>query len=373
MNEFKFKSLNSALIGLCRGLITDGVYRYLKGTRCLEFPKPVLIEISNPCARFVTLKERKWNPVLGFAESLWLAKGLNDISDLPGFYANNLFSFSDDGRTMRAGYGPRIRFYNGEVEDYNVSVETLHLKKRKTPYVDQLQFAIDSLILDPNSRQSIISIGDPMKDCFKKTKDYPCTRTLQFIRNHEGELDMLVHIRSNDLIWGFSAVNVFNFTLMQEYVSYILGIPIGSYYHVATNLHVYERHLALMEKLASQSLSKEEEEESNFKYPRPNYSLTLDAVDGIFNQLVSFELSVRGFIPNYQDELAMNADIQSIKEEHAKLANLPSMFRDWALSFLRYWSIRCPQLKQVTTQNFAHPLLQRSFQVRYDESANPLI
>ena len=52
------------------------------------------------------------------------------------------------------------------------------------------------------------------------------------------------------MIWGASAVNVFNYTYMQEYVAAILGLELGTYYHIADNFHYYERHDFMVRQLA---------------------------------------------------------------------------------------------------------------------------
>ena len=67
----------------------------------------------------------------------------------------------------------------------------------------------------------------------------------------DGKLNLYVWMRSNDAVFGFSAVNLYNFTLMQQYVAKILGVPLGSYYHIADNFHYYENKKDLVEQLAS--------------------------------------------------------------------------------------------------------------------------
>lgn len=37
-------------------------------------------------------------------------------------------------------------------------------------------------------------------------------------------------MRSNDIIGGASAVNIFNYTFMQEYMATILGLGVGNYF-----------------------------------------------------------------------------------------------------------------------------------------------
>jgi len=242
-----FENLDQALIGMSKELMEGGIKRGTRGYTCFELPHPVIICITNPSDRYVTIPERKWNKVLPFAESLWLALGLNDLDALPGAYVKNLYNFSDNGRTWRAGYGPRMRGFTGLDRDYDVSdVNEKYCFSGHVRHTDQLKFVIDTLKKDPNSRQALITIHDPAKDCFdvdntlKITKDQPCTRSIHFQITPSGKLDCIVDLRSNDVLWGFSAVNVFNFTMMQEYVANILGVEVGNYYHKADNFHYYD-------------------------------------------------------------------------------------------------------------------------------------
>ena len=107
---FQAENLSSALVLLCKELMDKGIDVTRRGFECREFPGAVLIEITNPTDRYVRVPERKWNKTLGWIESLWLARGDNSL-EMPASYVKNLVNFSDDGKFMRAGYGPRIRRY----------------------------------------------------------------------------------------------------------------------------------------------------------------------------------------------------------------------------------------------------------------------
>lgn len=238
---YSFDNLDSALIGMSQELVDKGQHTLRRGKSVIELPYPIIIELTNPLKRFVTLPARKWNYALPYLESLWMLKGWNNLDDLPGRYVKNLYKFSDDGTTWRGGYGPRLRYYDGSTTQYDISAKQFSMNYT----VDQLKYVVQILQKDPTSRQAIISIGDPMKDSFDsdrsllETKDYPCTRSLHFMMR-DGKLNCYTHMRSNDILWGFSAVNVSNFAFMQEYVASVLGVPIGSYYHLVDNFHVYE-------------------------------------------------------------------------------------------------------------------------------------
>lgn len=257
MPTIEFKGINTFLVGMSDILLTTCVERTTRGFKCFELPEPVIIKITNPLARFVTIPQRKWNCTLPYAESLWIASGRNDM-ELAGHYVKKLYDFSDDKNYMRAGYGPRIRRFNGVATDYTEkSFLKIFSKRDKTQTVDQFKFVENLFNRDEKTRQAIITIGDPAKDDFdlsgnlKATKDFPCTRSLQFILNNEGKLDLIVHMRSNDFIWGASAVNIFNFTFMLEYVAAFLKKEIGDYYHVVNNFHFYDNHSDMLKQLAA--------------------------------------------------------------------------------------------------------------------------
>ncbi|MBC6995876.1 thymidylate synthase [Neolewinella lacunae] len=287
--ELITSGINSFLIGTIKLILEKGRERVTGGSTCYELPEPILIKMTNPRSRVITIKERDWNPYLPYVESLWIATGSNEI-EFPTYYVKKLGEFSDDGKYMRAGYGPRIRFYDGNSFDYKID----NLYTPSKGFVDQLKFVVLELTRDKFSRRAVITIGDPNKDCFdisgniKQTKDFPCTRLLHFQVQTDNTLDLMTTMRSNDLVWGASAVNVFNFTLMQEYVAAILGLDIGSYYHFVSNMHIYARHLDLAKKIA---LVKSYDEDTS--YIEYTYPTSWEAFTSQLDNLARAEQSVR--------------------------------------------------------------------------------
>jgi len=73
-----------------------------------------------------------------------------------------------------------------------------------------------------------------------------------FIRNNK--LNMKLNIRSNDIFYGFSYdVPWFSFILQYMYLwlkeTKYPDLELGSYYHYADNIHYYERHFELIDKI----------------------------------------------------------------------------------------------------------------------------
>jgi thymidylate synthase len=176
------------------------------------------IQIERPRERHITLPARRNDPFATIAETMWVLGGRNDLAYLSR-YLPRAGEFSDDGSTWRAGYGPRVRNWHG---------------------VDQLAEVYKILRDDPRSRRAVISIFDPASD-FVVSKDVPCNNWLHFlVRN--GRLDMSVAIRSNDLIWGFSGINTFEWSVLQELLASWLQVDVGTATFFADSLHLYERH-----------------------------------------------------------------------------------------------------------------------------------
>lgn len=248
----EYKGINSFLVGASNLLRKYGVERETRGNICYELPEPFYFKITEPTARIVTIPCRKWNKILPYAESLWIASGRNDL-DYITYYLEHMRDFSDDKVFARGAYGPRLRHFNGASTDYKVT-ETLDVYNVG---IDQLRYIVECFKGEISTRRAIISMGDVMKDDFdaagnlKKTLDIPCTRELHFIKQpSSNKLDVIVKMRSNDIIWGASAVNIFNYTFMQEYMAAILGLEVGCYFHFADNFHYYDRHKKMVEQLS---------------------------------------------------------------------------------------------------------------------------
>lgn len=289
MYTAEYEGINSFLIGACKLLLQEAIVRKTRGETCYELPEPFMFKIKHPTARIVTIAERKWNKTLPYAESLWLASGRNNI-DFITHYLPRMIDFSDDEKYMRGGYGPRFRHYNGSILDYAVdfSYET-------QPFdTDQFKYIADCFKQDMETRRAVISLGEPVKDCFdvnfnlKQTLDVPCTRLLHFMKQANSEkLNLIVGMRSNDILWGASAVNIFNYTFIQEYFSAILGLEIGEYFHIADTLHYYEKEQDKVKKIAQLN----EAEDYPYSYFTSFHNLV--EFDNLVSELSAEEMKMR--------------------------------------------------------------------------------
>lgn len=177
---------------------------------------------------------------LGFkfmaAEAAWICSGDNRVSTIAP-YAKAIGKMSDDGQRFFGAYGPK--------------------------FVDQLSFAVQTLVRDPASRQAIVSIW---REQPRETKDTPCTLSWQYlIRN--GKLDCVATMRSSD-IWMGWVYDVFNFSMAaacvalefraavrrelersaalsiaeaeEKWRSFETGVRLGNLYLTAGSQHLYD-------------------------------------------------------------------------------------------------------------------------------------
>lgn len=186
---------------------------------------PITIWYYHPKQHVLTNPFRDANPFFHLIEAMWMLAGRDDGKFLDYYIKNFSKDFgAPDGRIMDA-YGYRWKFGLG----YN-----------------QLNVIIDQLRENPSSRQCVLQMwGAGAQDDLMADKARPCNLIATF-RVREDRLDMTVFNRSNDLIWGCCGANAVHFPIMQEYVATKLGLRIGGYWQVTTNLHMYELHIDML-------------------------------------------------------------------------------------------------------------------------------
>jgi thymidylate synthase len=113
-------------------------------------------------------------------------------------------------------------------------------------FPDQTRYVVESLLADRFSRRASVILLQP-HHLFHENKDTVCTYAINF-RVRQGKLNMSVHMRSNDVIFG-TTNDVFCFNMYQRFVAALLGLEPGTYCHLVDSLHVYERHFSMVDTL----------------------------------------------------------------------------------------------------------------------------
>lgn len=205
LDDALYRVLRSLLVSRRAYLVTSsrGASRELVGT---------LIRIESPRAR-MSLAAGRGQLFSCLGELFWYLSGSDDVEQI-AYYIKKYREESEDGRTVKSAYGPRLFRAHG----LNQVEEVISLLRRK-----------------PTSRRAVIQLYGAMD--LRETKSPPCTCSLQFfMRGHQ--LHAFATMRSNDAFVGLPH-DVFTFTMIQELIANELGATLGTYSHAVGSLHLY--------------------------------------------------------------------------------------------------------------------------------------
>lgn len=236
--EIKATNVNRALAEGLQWLKVAGVKEDSRNGPVLVSPEPVMTIYTHPLERVLFSPLRDANPFFHLMEALWMLAGRNDVA-WPAQFAKQILQYSDDGKTMWGAYGNRWRDWFGH---------------------DQIPLIVEELKRNPNSRRAVLAMWDSYmafelghgpterkpypyesSDLVKALaggKDVPCNTHVYFDAR-EGKLNMTVLCRSNDIWWGAYGANAVHFSVLQEYMAFAVGIPVGIYRQFSNNFHLY--------------------------------------------------------------------------------------------------------------------------------------
>ena len=224
MIEYKFKNADEAFNFYYRTIPYEGVR--FDNTMAM-FNQGFIIE--KPLDRMIHNEARNFNVEYAEAEWQWYLTGEPTIDTLGKIYGKipEIWkSMADENGIVNSNYG--AQWERGW----------------------QLDKVVAMLKDNPKTRQAAISIYDG-KEISRYRKDTPCTYAIQFtVLNNR--LNMCVTMRSNDLWFGF-CIDQYCFSKLQELVSDRTGYAVGTYYHFAHNLHIYDDQLPEQNTLTSRA------------------------------------------------------------------------------------------------------------------------
>ncbi len=232
MHVIHAQNVHSALPMGLEYLSLNGVRRASRNGEVIVAPEPVTTHYARPRERVIFWAERDANPFFHLFESLWMLAGRNDVAYLTQF-VKRMSAFSDDRKTLHGAYGHRWRHHFILVEDPGTETDvTLN-------EIDQISTIIAMLRKNPDDRRCVLQMWDASVDLARQGKDIPCNTEAYFTVNSQGELDMTVCCRSNDIIWGAYGANAVHFSMLQEFIAAGIGVPVGQYWQMSNNFHAY--------------------------------------------------------------------------------------------------------------------------------------
>ena len=205
-----FNNANSAFDHYKSQILTRGVD--FDNTKALF---NVGFTIENPMDNHISCEQRNWKHDYAEAEWQWYLSGDRNIKKLGEIY----------------GKVPEI--WKRMANEYDEVNSNYGWQWRRSHQLDKV---VDMLRGNPNTRQATISIYDG-KEIHDYKYDTPCTYAVQFTIV-DNKLNMCVTMRSNDLWYGFCN-DQYCFSRLQLMIADKLEIRLGTYFHFAHNLHLY--------------------------------------------------------------------------------------------------------------------------------------
>jgi len=241
-------SFNTEFKNLINNIETNGDVTQPRDMKVKELTVQTLA--FNPKEPFANFNKRKFNWKYFAGELAWYMRKDRDVDYIGQFSGMWSTLTNPDTNEINSNYGSLL-------------------------FNDQLQWVLDSLKADKNTRQAIAFLNQP-KFQFKGNKDFVCTMYLNFFIR-DNKLNMKVQMRSNDIFYGLTFDAPF-FAFVQQHMRLWLletypDLELGTYYHCADNIHFYERHFDLADNISSDT---EESAEYIMNIKKPLFLLRYD-------------------------------------------------------------------------------------------------
>jgi len=156
--------------------------------------------------------------------------------------AKHFWSFlaDENGYLGASAYNRQWRMWPASKPGSQVENENLSIVN-----VDQMQRVIELLRETPNSRHGTVITSNPTAI---KPGCPPCHLAMQFMPRPNGDLDMMVPARSNDMVVGFP-LDIARYAIITEVIARATGFTPGRVYMPSANSHIYENCYNIAEDL----------------------------------------------------------------------------------------------------------------------------
>jgi thymidylate synthase len=172
----------------------------------------------------LTTKKMYWKSLLH--EVLWYLSGENHIRNLRQ-HTKIWDAWADENGVLETAYGNYWRHFPSAKKDNNGN----WIVKE----IDQIQYVIDEIKRNPNSRRLVISAWEPGNATTSKLP--PCHYTFVF-NVSDGKLNCHLTQRSGDIALGIP-FNLAAYSLLTQVIAQQVGLSLGQFAHTIVDAHIY--------------------------------------------------------------------------------------------------------------------------------------
>lgn len=184
----------------------------------------------------------RWDSMIH--ELFWYLSGEHHIKNLRE-HTSIWDAWADEDGNLDTAYGRFWRQYpapfigHWKEEESWANEETQHewiSHENNAPTFDQIQYVIDQLQDNPNSRRLIVNAWHPANASVSTLP--PCHYTFVFNVQNGNELNLHLTQRSGDVALGVP-FNIACYALLQRMIAQETGLEVGKFHHSITDAHIY--------------------------------------------------------------------------------------------------------------------------------------
>ncbi len=172
----------------------------------------------------LTTKKMLWNSLLH--EVLWYLSGENHIRNLRK-HTKIWDAWADNDGNLETAYGYYWRHFPSAQKNGNGEWEVKE--------TDQIQYVIDEIRRNPNSRRLVVNAWEPGNAIYSKLP--PCHYTFVF-NVSDGRLNCHLTQRSGDIALGIP-FNLAAYSLLTQVIAQQVGLEPGEFAHTIVDAHIY--------------------------------------------------------------------------------------------------------------------------------------
>ncbi len=193
-------------------------------------------------------------------ELLWFVSGSSNIKYLQDHKIRYWDDFADKDLNLGPVYGVQWR----------------HWKAPNGEEIDQLQWAIDQIKTNPNSKSIIVSAWNPAD--LEEMRLPPCHTMFQFDVT-KGKLRMQLYQRSSDVFLGLP-FNIAQYAMLLQMVAHVTGLQARELVVSIGNAHLYTNQI---------EPAKEQLQRKPLAFPKLSFARPIESIDDF--KIEDFELS----------------------------------------------------------------------------------
>jgi len=174
--------------------------------------------------------------------------------------------------------------------------------------IDQLSWAIQEIVEDPNAHNAIVNSWNPeylytMADP-DKTSHFPICHNMYQLNVNDGRLSLQLYQRSADIFLGVP-FNIASYALLALIIAKVTGYKPGEFIHTFGDVHIYEIHIEQV---------KEQLKRKPLPFPKVSFNHDFKTIDGFKPEYVVLE--------NYQSHPPIKASLSVTGGYYGKGKNI---------------------------------------------------